>query len=418
MPHKKRLTLPCTVPVFWTEASFVVIRESSTDDINPHTKNTKGVMQNEKLIALLLAVVMVLGLAACATKTETPATDTPATDTPAASTETETKTETKEETPAEETDAEFNPADYTLVISMPVVNHPVHRCVQLGFVEACKELGYNYQIVGTETGDDNEVIAAAEAAAASGAAGIIIWGQNETYLPCIATLKNDYNVLTCVPHFAWDQDQAVGLDVNLACDAATYAVSVADYMAEQLEGKTGSIALTQAGYTTNEDAASAAFKAEIEKLQGEGKLAGITVLDPVIEGSADVTESTDVNASIIQANPDLIAAVSWTGNGPVTWSNAARKAGKAAGDLLIVSMDYTADNLVELESGYVSALVAQPLYQEAYQAVYDFDTLLRGGEVPYWTLLDAPLMYKGGEGEHDPAYYQDILDRVSTTFGN
>ena len=57
----------------------------------------------KKLIALLLAVVMVLGLAACATKAETPATDTPATDTPAASTETETKTETKEETPAEET---------------------------------------------------------------------------------------------------------------------------------------------------------------------------------------------------------------------------------------------------------------------------------------------------------------------------
>lgn len=50
-----------------------------------------------------------------------------------------------------------------------------------------------------------------------------------------------------------------------------------------------------------------------------------------------------------------------------------------------------------------------------------FTTLTRcsaGGEVPYWTLLDAPLMYKGGEGEHDPAYYQDILDRVSTTFGN
>lgn len=51
----------------------------------------------KKLIALLLAVVMVLGLAACATKAETPATDTPATDTPAASTE--TNTETKEEAP-------------------------------------------------------------------------------------------------------------------------------------------------------------------------------------------------------------------------------------------------------------------------------------------------------------------------------
>ena len=119
----------------------------------------------KKLIALLLAVVMVLGLAACATKTETPATDTPATDTPAASTE--TNTETKEEAPAEETTGDaYDPSKTTLTMATILINHPVLRIVELGFAEACEDLGYQYQIVGTETQDNNDMCAAAEAAAA------------------------------------------------------------------------------------------------------------------------------------------------------------------------------------------------------------------------------------------------------------
>ena len=52
----------------------------------------------KKLIAMLLALVMVLGLVACAAKTETPAAETPAAETPA------------EETPAAETPAAEEPA--------------------------------------------------------------------------------------------------------------------------------------------------------------------------------------------------------------------------------------------------------------------------------------------------------------------
>ena len=360
----------------------------------------------KNVIALLLSLVMAVGMIGCGSMEET-------SDNPAA---TEPAEESEAEPPAEEA-ADFNPADHTLVFSTVLMNHPVLRCVQLGFVEACEELGYNYQIVGTESSDENETVAAAEAAAAAGASGVILWAQTETMLPCIETMKNDSGVYTCVPHFQWEEGAAPGLDVNLACVCTDYAKAVADYIAERLEGKTGSIALTQAGYTTNEDAASAAFTARIKELQEEGKLEGITVLEPMVEGATDITESTDVNASIIQANPDLVGAVSWTGSGPVTWAKAARKCGLAAGDLVIVSMDYTADNLAELESGYVTALVAQPLYEEAYQAVYSFDALLRGETVPYWTALEAPLMYEGGEGVNSPEYYQNILDRVSSTFG-
>lgn len=293
----------------------------------------------------------------------------------------------------------------TLTFATILTNHPVLRCCELGFIEACEALGYKYQIVGTETADVNEMNAAAEAAATTDTPAIMLFANDASCLSTISTLKNDYGIYVGVPHIHWDQEQAPGLDMCMACEPASYAESVAEFMAERLEGKTGSIAITQAAYNENEDIASAAFKKRVEELQAEGKLQGITVLEPAIEGAEDITESTNVNVSIIQANPDIVAAVSWCGSGPVTWSNAARKCGYQPGDLVIVSMDYTADNLAELEAGYVTALVAQPLYDQCYKIVENFDKLLRGETVEYWTELDAPLIYKGGEGAHDPATY-------------
>lgn len=318
-------------------------------------------------------------------------------------------------------DDDFDPSEITLTWASPIINHPVLRACELGFVEACEELGYQYQIVGPETVDYNEMCAAAEAAAAAGSPGILLWIGDEVAVNGANILKNDYDAAVGGPHMYWEEGTVPGLDFCKACDPATYGAQVADFIAERIEGKTGSIAITQATFTTNEDAAAAAFTARIEELKGEGKVdEGVTVLDPMLEGADDITESTNVNVSIIQANPDLIAAFSTTGAGPVTWSNAARKCDKEPGDLVIVAMDYTADNLAEIESGYCTAIVAQPLYEECYQCTYALDKVLRGegDEVEYWELIDAPLVYTGGEAEHDPATYTGILDRVAETFGD
>lgn len=48
----------------------------------------------------------------------------------------------------------------------------------------------------------------------------------------------------------------------------------------------------------------------------------------------------------------------------------------------------------------------------------NIDKVLRGESVEYWTELEAPLIYAGGEGVHDPATYTGILDRVSAKFGD
>ncbi len=357
----------------------------------------------KKFVCTLVALMMALSLVACAAPAaeEAPAVE---------------EAPVVEEAVVEEAAEEFDPSQITLTWASPIINHPVLRTCELGFIDACKEMGYQYQVVGSENVDYSETNAAAEAAAAAGSPAVLLWVGDEVAVNGVATLKNDYNAFVGGPHMYWEEGSCPGLDFCLACDAATYAVEVANFIAERIEGKTGSIAITQASYTTNEDAAAAAFKARIEELQAEGKLQGVTVLDPAIEGADDITDSTNVNASIIQANPDLIAAFSTTGAGPVTWSNAARKCGLAAGDLVIVAMDTTADNLAEVESGYCTALVAQPLYEEAYQGAYMLDALLRGESVEYWTLLEAPLVYNGGEGVNDPAYYASINTRVETEF--
>ncbi len=361
----------------------------------------------KRLLAMFLALIMVLALGACAPKDD-------ATEVPSNAADPETG-ETPEAQGGEA--AEFDPADVTLTFASLLLNHPVLRIVELGFVEACEELGYQYQIVGTETADLNDMNAAAEAAAAAGSEAVLIWAQDSSCLSTVKALKNDYGCVVGVPHTVWEQTDIPELDFNLACVSTTYGAQCADFMAERLEGKTGSIAITQASYNITEDAAAAAFKERIEELQAEGKMEGITVLDPVLEGGSDLTESTNANVSVIQANPDLIAAFGLTGNSPVTWTNAAKKCGYEVGELLIVGMDYTAENLECLEEGWVTGIVGQPLYAEAYEAVYKMDAILRGEAVDYWTELEAPMIYTGGEGVHDPATYAGILDRVSEKFG-
>jgi ribose transport system substrate-binding protein len=305
--------------------------------------------------------------------------------------------------------AAFNPADYPIDIDMPVKNHPVHRIVQLGFLKAAKELGYTAQVIGTEGPENSEVWAAAETAAAQGVKGIMLWAGDNTAYPVMKKLKAA-GVAVGIAHFKHDPAPE-GLTFNMACDASAYGKAVADFIADKIQGKTGSIAITQNTKNITENAAADAFAKEI----AAKNLSGVKVLPVELEGS-DINAATGINAAIIQKNPDLIAAFGTTGNSPVTWADAAAKAGKKAGEIVIVGMDYTEANLAKLEAGEVAAIVAQPLYDEAYKTAQAFDQYFRTGKVDAWTQLDAPIVFKGGTGPSDPATYKAIVEEVKTWF--
>jgi ribose transport system substrate-binding protein len=354
----------------------------------------------KRTLALVLALLMVLSLAACAST---------GTSSTTAGTTTAGTTTAGTTTAATTTAANFDPADYPVAIAIGVKNHPVHRIVELGFLKAAKELGYTAEVIGTEGTDWNEVYAACDAAAATGTKGIMLWAGDETAYPTLKKMKAA-DVAVGIAHFKFEP-WPEGLTFGLACDAAAYGKACADFIAERVKGKKGSIAVTQNTKNNTENAAAEAFIARMAELN----LPDVKVLPVELEGS-DLNAATNINAAIIQKNPDIIAAFGTTGNSPVTWSDAASKAGKKPGEIVIVGMDYTEANLAKIESGECAAIIAQPLYQEAYKTMELLDQYFRTGSVPQWTPLEAPLVYKGGTGASDPATYKGILEEVKTWF--
>ncbi len=313
---------------------------------------------------------------------------------------------------------DFNPADYPVAIAMDSMNHPVHRIVQLGFLKAAEELGYtNAKVIGTEGGDASEVYAACEAFDAEGGKGLLLWRGDSTCYELMATLAAD-GVTVGIPHFNHQQEDGSypeGLAFNMACDPVLYGKQVAELMAEKLSGKEGSVALTQNTKNVTENAATDSFVSTWEGLKGTYELDKITVLPVELEGGV-VDQATAINLGIIQAHPDIIGAFGTTGNSPITWADAATKAGYADGELVIVGMDATEGNLDYLEAGKVTAIVAQPLYDEAHLTMEYLDKIFRGEEVPMWTDLVAPVVTVDGEGPNGLAFHRDIAAQVAEFF--
>lgn len=313
---------------------------------------------------------------------------------------------------------EFNPADYPVAICMDNMNHPVHRIVQLGFLKAAQALGYtNAKVIGTEGGDSSEAFAAAESFAAEGGKGLLLWAGDSG---CYETLANvaAEGVIVGIPHFRHTQEDGSypeGLKFNMACDPVLYGKQVAELMAEKLSGKEGSVALTQNTKNVTENAATASFIETWGTLGDKYDLSKITLLPVELEGGM-VDSATAINLGIIQAHPDIIGAFGTTGNSPITWADAAEKAGKAPGELVIVGMDATEGNLDYLEAGKVAAIVAQPLYDEAYKTMEYLDKIFRGEEVPVWTDLEAPIVTADGEGPNGLAFHRGIAAEVQEFF--
>ena len=313
---------------------------------------------------------------------------------------------------------DFNPADYPVAVCMSNLTHPVHRIVQLGFLKAAQDLGYtNAKAIGTEGSDAAEVFAALEAFADEGGKGaLLFWGDNGCYEA--VEYAAEAGVVVGIPHFKHEQEDGTyptGLAFNMACDPVLYGQQVAELMAEKLSGKTGSVALTQNTKNVTENAATESFMKTWEELKGAYQLDGVTVLPVELEGGV-VDSATAINLSIIQAHPDIIGAFGTTGNSPITWADAATKAGYKDGELVIVGMDATEGNLDYLEAGKVTAIVAQPLYEEAYKTMEYLDKIFRGEEVPMWTDLVAPVVTVDGEGENGLAYHRGIAAQVAEFF--
>jgi ribose transport system substrate-binding protein len=284
--------------------------------------------------------------------------------------------------------------------------HPVHQYTQQGFLAGCEKLGLECELATTDENSLEALVALADQTVSrEDAKGVAMWfGGLPVAKPIIEKAKAK-GIPVALPHFPVPEGFYADNAVQIAADTSKYPDAAAKGMCDELkkQGITkGSVAITQNNHNATEDAVATVFAEGMKKYCPE-----LTVLPVELEG-AEPTQAIAVATNIIQANPDIVAALSTTGGGPTTWAGAQKETGKK---LLAVGMDATRVNLDLVKNGEVWGLVAQPLYEETFGSAELLYKMANGETVPYWTVLDAPLVTKDGIQQ-----YYDILAQVEPKF--
>jgi ribose transport system substrate-binding protein len=279
----------------------------------------------------------------------------------------------------------------------PMKGHPVHQMTQIGFSEGCKALGYQVEIIGTDSPDVAGTIALAEQALAKGdAAGIAIWTGSPSWNPFIEKVGKT-GLPIVLPHFPVPEGSVPGATGIISCDPAAYAKESARAIGQAIAGR-GGVAITQGSFNSTENLVSESFAAAMKELHP-----GVKVLAPEEEGF-DAPKAISKAASLLQSHPEIVAALSTTGGGPTTWAGAQREAGRK---IIAVGMDYTRVNLDLVKDGAVYGVIGQPLWEESFGAAELLDKVVRGEKIPWWTKLPAPFITKD-----NLAPYYTLLDKV------
>jgi ribose transport system substrate-binding protein len=349
-------------------------------------------VQKIRVISLILIIALVSSFMLIGCSTAKPVETTQSQETTGA---TPTETEVSE-TPA------FDPAMYPLGIVTLLKSNPVVQIMTAGFTTRAAELGYSAEIFAGDTVDSQEMIKFGEQAMAKGVKGLYIYLLDPSVYPLIKKAA-DAGIPVVAAHTPIEKPEDVpGLKAWAACEPKLYGATAAQAIAEKI-GKKGIVAITQGSFNNTENSAAQAFADEMKNYPD------IKVLDPIEEGF-DPAQATAKAVSIIQGNPGLSAAFSTTGSGPATWAKGAEQAG--IDNLVIIGMDYIRQNLDLIKEGKVYGVVAQPLFEEHQKTVELLDQLLRGEEVEFANIIDAPLVTL----ENLDEYYK-LLDDVDKAFG-
>ena len=277
--------------------------------------------------------------------------------------------------------------------------HPVVQTMAMGFWDACEDLGVECVDNSFDGVDFTQMDAIADIAISQGSSGAIPFVDAAVY----ATDQKivDAGIPSIAIHTIVEPGTVPGLLGWVAADSVDYAIRSADFLGEAMGG-VGTVAVTQLSLNDLENVVTEEFTKRMNEKYPE-----IVVLTPEME-TPDQAQAIAVATAILQAHPEVTAAFGTTGNSPVTWAKAAQAVGKAPGEILIVGMDYTKQNLDLVKSGEVLALVGQPLYEEVYRAVELLVANMKGEPVEYVNIYPAPIITID-----DLDKYYEYADRIA-----
>lgn len=351
----------------------------------------------KKLMALLLALVMVIGLVACGAKEEAaPAPEAEAA--PAPEAEAAPAPEAEEEAAPEAEEEATESLGRVAVVTYPSSNTTI-QVMMAGFLETAEKHGFEPLYIGGDTTDAAAVEQMIDAAIAQypdlyGACTNISsetkWAMAKKFTDAGIYVAGSWTALNKddIEKYGVDPEYLIGYN---AVDIESYCTEAAMVMGEQCGGK-GTIAYTVGEMTDNQTKGYNAFCKTMAENYPDMK-----VLEMQLEG-VDMTAGVATITSIIQANfTDLVGAFGTTGTSAQTWSQACEDTGW---DGFVIGLDATSANLDILEKGGVDALVAQPLYDGyGYCATMLYQKRM-GEEVQFDNIAEAPVIF----AENVPEY--------------
>ena len=301
--------------------------------------------------------------------------------------------------PAEVTNRSLqNGKPFRMVV--PNNQHPIVRIMMLGFFEACEHYEVDCVMAGIDFVDISALIARSEETISLGSSGVLYYPDTVLYPAMQNIMAARIPVVSF--HVPQPPEARVYQLAWVAANGIDYAERSAIAMCEKLGDATGSVALTVGSFNDVETPVAEAFTAKMAEV-----CPALKVLVPQEEGFEPSASAAKASA-ILTANPDLVAAYSTTGAGATTWMTAARDAGKQPGDIIIISMDYSEQNLDLVRDGWVYALVGQPLYEQSWRGVELLIDILHGRAVEYINWYPAPLIFAA-----DVDIYYDYGKRVN-----
>jgi len=350
---------------------------------------------------LIVAIIVVFATAACAAPAATTAPT--ATTGPAATTGPTATAATNPNANSVYSPLATAPCDVSgknIYFLSVLKGHPTLRLWQQGFLDQANILGYKTATIASpDTADWAASVALGEQIFATETAGdyAMVFGFVDPTQKDLIKKFGDAGVPVVIGHVMVPEGTYPGLKGWAAFDPVKWAASAADAIGAKIGG-TGAVAITEGSFNAVEDAVAKGFADQMK-----AKFPNVKVLPPQEEGF-DPPVAISKAVAILQANPDVVGAISTTGAGPVTWAGAADQTGRT---VYSIGPDMTRPNLDAVRDGKVYGLAAQPGYEEHELAVDMATTLLCGGTVKYANELPAPIVLKDGL-----APYYVIVDRI------
>lgn len=277
-------------------------------------------------------------------------------------------------------------------------NHPTLRLWQQGFLDEAKHLGFgSAEIVAEESADWSKVPPLGESLLATGTDGVVLGYSNPIEAGIIKKL-GDAGVPVIAAFLYVPEGTYPGLLATSFFLTSKEGVAAADMFGEKMGGK-GTVAVTEGSFNEGEDNFAKAFTDRMHE-----KFPDVKVLPPQEEGF-DPPVAIAKAAAILQANPDVTAALSTTGGGPVTWAGAQEETGRKL--VATLGPDMSRPNLDLVRDGKITALGAQPGWETHALGVDLIAQKICGATVPYSNELPTPIVFADGL-----APYYEVADRV------